>query len=364
MQEQVLVAETMYEVSNSKGDLGKFADPRLAAKVFCDADPATRPSVIRTDPNQRGGRSARVIARTVVMRSGEITEYGHDVTILNVDDEFREAIKMAAKTDTKSKAPSIWDLDEGQRAALLEFREQNGRNWKSKLLSGWTRAAFPGHLQAIRNQFGPEWLNSVKDFDAGVIAVKSAEQAAQTGKILLCPAFRGGCVPPKEDGVYLLESGKFSRYFGGLWRREHVDYRSAANEIGMAAFSSPQFRIYDEYRWAHPETRLQIRIETEDHCAGHYSVAWRYSDRTNGAAPTDTLLEWSPREPDAETKSVYVSFYAGGDAPVSEYVIDGDTWRAIEDRDLAPEIWERVFKGEDLAMTIEDTRELVTANHP
>jgi len=61
------------------------------------------------------------------------------------------------------KAPSIKDLDEAQRSALLAFRAQHGRQWRADLASGWARAAYPGYLQQIRNEFGPEWLYGLKD---------------------------------------------------------------------------------------------------------------------------------------------------------------------------------------------------------
>ncbi|AMR78625.1 hypothetical protein A2G96_13215 [Cupriavidus nantongensis] len=54
-------------------------------------------------------------------------------------------------------------LEGGQLEALSRFRDGAGRRWKSRLLAGWIRAAYPGHLQAIRNQLGPEWLATVKD---------------------------------------------------------------------------------------------------------------------------------------------------------------------------------------------------------
>lgn len=45
-----------------------------------------------------------------------------------------------------------------QTAALLEFAKQHGPNWKEDLAAGWQRAAYPGPLQQVRNQLGPEWL--------------------------------------------------------------------------------------------------------------------------------------------------------------------------------------------------------------
>jgi hypothetical protein len=52
-----------------------------------------------------------------------------------------------------------------QRSALIEFRKNNGRFWKTELHSGWLRAAFPGPLQQIRNEYGPSWLASLKPSD-------------------------------------------------------------------------------------------------------------------------------------------------------------------------------------------------------
>ncbi|SEI14545.1 hypothetical protein [Paraburkholderia hospita] len=64
--------------------------------------------------------------------------------------------------------------------ALVKFRSENGRTWKHKLLSGWLRAAFPGELQRLRNDFGPEWLTRVKDseFDDLANAARKLESGA------------------------------------------------------------------------------------------------------------------------------------------------------------------------------------------
>lgn len=59
--------------------------------------------------------------------------------------------------------PSLSQLPPDLLGALVKFRSENGRTWKHKLLSGWLRAAFPGELQRLRNEFGPEWLTGVKD---------------------------------------------------------------------------------------------------------------------------------------------------------------------------------------------------------
>jgi hypothetical protein len=49
-------------------------------------------------------------------------------------------------------------LTSEQEAALIAFAARHGRRWRSILAQGWERAAYPGPLQEIRNQFGPSWL--------------------------------------------------------------------------------------------------------------------------------------------------------------------------------------------------------------
>lgn len=91
------------------------------------------------------------------------------------------------KADMAEKNPSIDDLNAGQRAALMTFRAQNGRSWKQKLLDGWQRAAYPGALQQIRNQFGPEWLTKLRhvpDYRLDV-SVKTADGCVGTYSVSL-----------------------------------------------------------------------------------------------------------------------------------------------------------------------------------
>jgi hypothetical protein len=76
---------------------------------------------------------------------------------INKDEET-----MSSSVEEKALNP-LDQLEAGQLEALSRFREESGARWKSKLLAGWVRAAYPGHLQAIRNQLGPEWLATVKD---------------------------------------------------------------------------------------------------------------------------------------------------------------------------------------------------------
>ena len=62
----------------------------------------------------------------------------------------------------RSLYPQLAELNEEERTALLAFAAEHGRCWKSKLLLGWEHAAYPGPLQAIRNNFGPGWLRRLR----------------------------------------------------------------------------------------------------------------------------------------------------------------------------------------------------------
>jgi hypothetical protein len=55
------------------------------------------------------------------------------------------------------------DLTPEQTAAIEAFAQEHGghqaqRKWREALSDGWMRAAYPGPLQQVRNQFGPMWL--------------------------------------------------------------------------------------------------------------------------------------------------------------------------------------------------------------
>jgi len=66
-------------------------------------------------------------------------------------------------------------LSPDQRSALVTFKNEHGRFWKSELQAGWERARYPGALQAIRNQFGPVWLNRLKPSDFAAVEPSSVD---------------------------------------------------------------------------------------------------------------------------------------------------------------------------------------------
>lgn len=65
-------------------------------------------------------------------------------------------------------------LSDEQRAAVVAFRDANGRDWKDKLGALWMNGNYSRRginldqaalLQQVRNQFGPEWLENVAAAD-------------------------------------------------------------------------------------------------------------------------------------------------------------------------------------------------------
>lgn len=61
--------------------------------------------------------------------------------------------------------------------------------------------------------------------------------------------FYKGTMPPERDGVFILKSGKYSRYLSGQWRQPHSDALSAIKETNLDTFPSPQFRIKPHHQW-------------------------------------------------------------------------------------------------------------------
>ena len=54
-----------------------------------------------------------------------------------------------------------------QLATLEAFRKRRGRFWKADLRAAWESGNYPApsqapHLQQLRNEFGPAWLNKYR----------------------------------------------------------------------------------------------------------------------------------------------------------------------------------------------------------
>lgn len=53
-------------------------------------------------------------------------------------------------------------LADNELVALQEYAAKHGRTWKSSLRRDWMNGHCAGELHAIRNEFGPSWLQKFK----------------------------------------------------------------------------------------------------------------------------------------------------------------------------------------------------------
>lgn len=116
------------------------------------------------------------------------------------------AVDEECQAATAPKKSALDELNTEQRAAIVQFRERFGRTWKSKLMDGWLRAAYPGALQQIRNSLGPEWLAKVKESDFKAGAVNGHKQLPEMCLIFVADAEPGSYVRAVKRG----ESGSFA----------------------------------------------------------------------------------------------------------------------------------------------------------
>lgn len=111
------------------------------------------------------------------------------------------------------------ELNPNQRIAICDFRETHGRQWKSKLHAGWLVAKWPGLLQQVRNSFGPEWLDRVRESDfaptARIIRCEEASLGVLRGLGADCGAFNHarGEVEAKVTPKVLAKLGEFPADF-------------------------------------------------------------------------------------------------------------------------------------------------------
>lgn len=75
---------------------------------------------------------------------------------------------------------ALIDLTIDQRAALCRFRAERGADWKRALFEEWRHSSCEFELEQLLNQFGPEWLATLKPTDfppsARVRALSSLSQ--------------------------------------------------------------------------------------------------------------------------------------------------------------------------------------------
>jgi hypothetical protein len=139
----------------------------------------------------------------------------------SVDLGAKQETAIIQSTKPAASGPSIDDLSLNQRAALIEFRIKNGRSWKEKLHEGWLRAAYPGALQQIRNEFGPAWLNKLKHVPEYRLQVtlKASDGNEGTYSVSLNTSGRptDGCLvwsPAEPDAMAYTESVSIKCYDG------------------------------------------------------------------------------------------------------------------------------------------------------
>lgn len=96
----------------------------------------------------------------------------------------RTELKKQGRTEAEffeARANAVPELTDDQRAAVVAFRDANGRDWKDKLGALWMNGSYSRRgidmdqaalLQQVRNQFGPEWLANVTRADLDVKRVE------------------------------------------------------------------------------------------------------------------------------------------------------------------------------------------------
>lgn len=119
----------------------------------------------------------------------DVSDEGKPMTYYVVNAQTGESsVSFAARTELKkqgrteaeffeARANAAPELTDDQRAAVVAFRDANGRDWKDKLGALWMNGSYSRRgidmdqaalLQQVRNQLGPEWLANVTraDLDA------------------------------------------------------------------------------------------------------------------------------------------------------------------------------------------------------
>jgi hypothetical protein len=88
-----------------------------------------------------------------------------------------------------------------------------------------------------------------------------------------------------------------------------------------------------------PTVRLDVTIISADECQGQFSIALFGSQRQ------ETIIHWSPAEPELQTETVRFSL-SGTRFVESVEELDGDTWRTLESYELTEHLIGRLLTGE------------------
>ena len=133
--------------------------------LFCDGD--------RISSGDYPDLGAARAALDEIDRVQPFTYYAKD----RVSGERYLSFAATSALRLQRRAPADWfaardherepnaDLSDVQIHAVLAFAEKSGRGWRDAMMRCWERATYPGMsadhgaaLQAMRDQFGPEWL--------------------------------------------------------------------------------------------------------------------------------------------------------------------------------------------------------------
>lgn len=93
--------------------------------------------------------------------------------------------------------------------------------------------------------------------------------------------------------------------------------------------------------------RIDVVVMTEDDCEGKYSVQF-----APAGALRESTIEWTPNEPDAQTRAVMVRMRRYGRLD-GKYNVPGDLWRGIEDHEQGGDLWRDLLAGMPIQRAVE-----------
>jgi hypothetical protein len=233
------------------------------------------------------GYNGFVVGMEVKLAQGDPWKKVQHVMVLGEADRRAAYVMVAGSTDlhkaifakrevnleAASEGPSP-----GQYAALLEFSERHGRNWKSKLGDAWMSGNYRKYgvtmdqaalLQQVRNELGPEWLKDAK-LDRAAFNGKDAEPAyvvsiySKTWNAASCRVGQ-----PHEKGVEI-ENETWS----------HDELVRAARKYGIDSASSPT--LSDPYVWFKSSVPQEDRAHFEEGLDKYYEL---HIHEVNGREP-------------------------------------------------------------------------------
>jgi hypothetical protein len=176
-------------------------------------------------------------------------------------------------------------------------------------------------------------------FQVRIIDVRNALRANGWDGEQYATLTKGGA-----DAVFKFEHGAHRNVIG-------LSVNDLADDLALPA---AQFAdLVDQGAAQHllDNRRIDVILMTEDQCEGKYSVQFGPA-----GAVHESSIEWSPNEPDAQTRAVMLSRRRYGRSD-GKYNVPGDLWRDIEDREQSSGLWRDLLNG----MPIQNAMELAQA---